>query len=137
VDSGLFGRSTVEDGTDMLQRGVQFAVDAPQLATLADLTSDIEAEAGLRLVDGDDAGPAALGDGASVVGLDWATVHLVFCHIFTCSAMVIIIGPPFSARSAVLCSARRAPPAPRYAAGRAAGTRTIYLSPRFKTTHNL
>jgi hypothetical protein len=99
VDSGLFGRSTIEDGTDMLQRGVQFAVDAPQLATLADLTSDIEAEAGLRLVDGDDAGPAALGDGASVVGLDWATVHLVFCHIFTCSVMVIIIF--ISARSAV------------------------------------
>lgn len=54
----------------MLQRGVQFAVDAPQLATLADLTSDIEAEAGLRLVDGHHTGAATQGQGASVVGLD-------------------------------------------------------------------
>lgn len=52
---GELGGAAVQNGTDMLERGVQFPVDTPELPTLTHLAAYVEAEARLCLVDGDDA----------------------------------------------------------------------------------
>lgn len=46
-------RTTGQDGTDVLEGSVEFPVDAPQLSSFANLPTNVEAVAGLRLDDPD------------------------------------------------------------------------------------
>lgn len=48
-DAGSVCRSTRQDGADMLQRGVQFSVNAPQLPALAHLPPNVKAVPRVRL----------------------------------------------------------------------------------------
>ena len=53
-DSCNLGSTTWQDCRYVLQRSVQFSIDRLQVASLADLSSNIEPEPSLSFVDGDD-----------------------------------------------------------------------------------
>jgi len=46
----------IQDSTDMLQRGIQLPVDAPQLAPFTNLTTHVEPEPRFRFLYGDHSG---------------------------------------------------------------------------------